>query len=399
LIDEKIHTGLLRFRLGLCAHKPQNARQCHSPEGPTLEYKEFLSLDTAEERKEFLRDLTAFANTRGGDIVCGIRENRDKGVPEKLSGIPLPNPDKWKQRIENIIRNGTDPKLYGTQIGDPIEVGDERFAVVIRIPRSFNAPHMVISGGDYRFYHRTNTGKDRLDVAGLRTLFGMADTIAARTHAFRAERLAKIQAKDTPVPLMAGPKCVLHLVPFDAFAPQTRHDLSLFADHPDILAKAGRWHPLSNIERSRWNFDGIVTYVPHHDENEPREWYTQCFRNGIIEAVNMEHNPISRYANENVIRVEYQERVAEAISKYFSIQRDMNVAPPVFALLTLLEMKGRILGRLDRDMSMTEAIYGAVKFQEESLVLPEVVFEDFGSDVPTQMKPIFEIVRNAASLP
>lgn len=362
------------------------------PEGTTLEYKESLSLGKRAVRKEFVRDITAFANTRGGDIVYGIREDRDRGVPKELCGIPLANPDAWKQDLENLIRDGTAPRIYGMQIGDPIAVGSDRFAVVIRIPRSFNAPHMVICGGDFRFYYRGNARREILDVAGLRTLFGMADTVGARTQAFRAERLSKIHAEDTPVPLVHGPKYVVHLVPFDAFTFQTRYDLSRFAAHPEELAKAGRWQASIGLERSRYNFDGLVTYLPHHDETQPCEWYTQCFRNGIIEAVNMEHNSSSRGEEEGSVGIEYEGYVSSAASKYLKIQRDMGVAPPVFALLTLLGVKGRKLSRRDRDL------YGE-PFKEDNLVLPEVVMEDFECDVSKQMEPAFEIVWNAAGLP
>jgi hypothetical protein len=34
------------------------------PEGVTIEYKEKLLLDKPDDKKEFLRDITAFANTR-----------------------------------------------------------------------------------------------------------------------------------------------------------------------------------------------------------------------------------------------------------------------------------------------------------------------------------------------
>jgi hypothetical protein len=226
----------------------------------------------------------------------------------------------------------------------------------------------------------------------------MADTVAARTQAFRADRLNKIQAGDTPVPLIHGPKCVLHLVPFDAFTFQARYDLSRLADHPEKLAQAGRWRATSGFERSRYNFDGLVAYFPHQDETQPREWYTQCFRNGIIEAVNMEHSSRRRGEEEISIGIEYEGSVSRAASKYLKIQRDMGVAPPVFALLTLLGVKGRKLSRRDPNLSGVERDLGGEPFKEGDLVLPEVVMEDFECDVSKQMEPAFEIVWNAAGL-
>ena len=168
-------------------------------------------------------------------------------------------------------------------------------------------------------------GRPRLDVTGLRTLFGMGDTIAARTQAFQAERLSKIQEGDTPVPLVHGPKYVLHLVPFDAFTSQARYDLSRFADHPVELAKAGRWRASCDLERSRYNYDGLIAYLPHYCETEPREWYTQCFRNGIIEVVNMEDKPKGQGEGRDSVMVEYEGRVLDAVKRHLGMLRDMGI--------------------------------------------------------------------------
>lgn len=376
----------------------QNLITNQIPEGTTIEYKATLSLDKPEEKKEFVRDIAAFANTRGGDVVYGIKEDRDRGIPQELCGVSLANADLMKQRLENLVRDGASPRIYGMQI-QLVSLQNDNLAVVIRMPRSFNAPHMVVCGGDYRFYYRTNAGRERLDVTGLRTLFGLADTVAARTQAFRAEGLSKIQAGDTPEPLLHGPKHVLHMVPFDAFAVNPRYDLSRFIDRPEDLPNNGCW-ATNGYAQSRYNFDGVVSHARPCNKTEPTEWYTQCFRNGIIEAVNMQYNPTRRDEVEETVVIEYENCVLQAVRNFLMIQREMGVAPPVFALLTLLGVKGRRLSRRDNDIpSIVKELPGGDAFKEEHLVLPEVVFEDFECEVSNQMEPVFEIVWNAAGLP
>jgi predicted HTH transcriptional regulator len=43
-------------------------------EGRTIEYKEDLNFQDNSEKKEFLADVSSFANAGGGDIVFGVRE-------------------------------------------------------------------------------------------------------------------------------------------------------------------------------------------------------------------------------------------------------------------------------------------------------------------------------------
>ena len=45
------------------------------PESRSLEFKAKLVWGTESERKEFLADVSAFANAGGGDLVLGIEED------------------------------------------------------------------------------------------------------------------------------------------------------------------------------------------------------------------------------------------------------------------------------------------------------------------------------------
>ena len=83
------------------------------PESTTLEYKESLLLDKPEDKKEFVRDISAFANTHGGDIIYGVREDKEKGIPKELCGFPLVNPDRLNQCLEESL-SGTGPARRST---------------------------------------------------------------------------------------------------------------------------------------------------------------------------------------------------------------------------------------------------------------------------------------------
>ena len=47
------------------------------PEGKSIEYKEQLPGGTDSDKKEFLADVSSFANAGGGHILYGIKEKRN----------------------------------------------------------------------------------------------------------------------------------------------------------------------------------------------------------------------------------------------------------------------------------------------------------------------------------
>src|SRR2546425_901377 len=83
-------------------------------EGRTIEYKEQLPGGTDEDKREFLADVSSFANAAGGDLIYGVREKRDAGgkplgIPEAAEGLAGVNADAEKRRP---IAAGTKSKGY-----------------------------------------------------------------------------------------------------------------------------------------------------------------------------------------------------------------------------------------------------------------------------------------------
>ena len=148
---------------------------------------------------------------------------------------------------------------------------------MLRIPRSWNLPHMVTFKNLSRFYSRNSAGKYQLDIVELRNLFSITQTISERIQSFRAERIGNILAKETPIPLNDSPKIILHIIPLSAFDPTSIIDISTIKTVNARPIGASGWS-------GRYNFDGYVTYEKYPDSPTSHS-YVQIFRNGIIEAI------------------------------------------------------------------------------------------------------------------
>ena len=107
----------------------------------SIEYKERLPGNSDSEKKEFLADISSFANGIGGNIIFGIKEN--SGLPIEVVGLEEGNSDAEILRLESIIRDGIQPRIPGLQT-QSIPVKSTRSAIIMRIPRSWVLPHMLV---------------------------------------------------------------------------------------------------------------------------------------------------------------------------------------------------------------------------------------------------------------
>ncbi len=351
-------------------------------EGKTLEYKQQLPSNSYEDKREFLADVSSFANASGGDLIFGIIENG--GIPTEVEGIAVTDSDEVVQRLENIIRDGLEPRIPSVSI-KPINLSNSRVAFLVRIAKSWSNPHRVILGGHDKFYSRNSSGKYPLDVAELRTAFNLSETLTEKIRRFNLDRISKIMAGEAPVPLNTGAKICLHLIPIISFNPAQSYDISR------VSSGTGRLKPIfCGGWNDRYNLDGILAYAPI--QNGKSHSYVQIYRNGIIEAVEtLLLEP--REETKAIPSIAYEQELISSVTQYLSILNTLGVELPIFIFLDLLGVKGYFMPtsrfifdsseRIDRDM----------------LLLPEIILNSYEDNVENILKPAFDAIWNACGFP
>jgi hypothetical protein len=117
-------------------------------ESLTLDYKASPALGKSSDAKnELCKDVSAFANSAGGQIVYGMIE-KDRKPTAIDDGSELSR--EW---IEQVIDSNVQPRIDGLVIA-PIAVATGRHAYVVKIPQaSGRAPHQA---PDHKYYKRQN---------------------------------------------------------------------------------------------------------------------------------------------------------------------------------------------------------------------------------------------------
>jgi hypothetical protein len=142
-------------------------------ESLTLEYKASGAVGKTDSKKEEIaKDVSAFANAAGGQIVYGMTE--EEHLPAGLdAGLdPKEFPGIW---FEQIIQQNVTPQIEGLRIREiSLDPQHARVAVVITIPPAQSrAPHQAKDG---RYYRRHNFGNQTMNDSEVRDTMRRATT-------------------------------------------------------------------------------------------------------------------------------------------------------------------------------------------------------------------------------
>src|SRR5687768_1280670 len=135
LVDKPLESITEQDLLDLISNKVREDKR--------IEFKVCLPGNSDKEKREFLADVSSFANASGGDLIFGMKAQ--SGVASQLVGLQLASVDAEILRLENILRDSLDPRIPNIKLrGIDLTSGA---ALVIRIARSWIPPHRVKHGG------------------------------------------------------------------------------------------------------------------------------------------------------------------------------------------------------------------------------------------------------------
>jgi hypothetical protein len=346
-------------------------------EGIVVDYKRDAYGRSDDDKREFLKDISSFANTIGGHIVVGMDEV--EGLPSGLVGLEG-DLDAEMQRLENLLRDCLEPRIVGLRMR-AISLAIDRRVLLVRVPKSWNPPHAVTFRGTRRFFARNSGGVHEASVEELRAMFTAHATLSNRINEFHRDRVKIIHGGLTPIVLREPGQMVLHIVPFSAFSGANSIDPRRVASQ--ILAPI--WH---NGFNPGYNFDGFVTTC----EGDGRSGYVQVFRNGIIESAAGGICATSPRGS-LLYAQEVEDQVVTKLDSYMNALMATETSPPLIALLAGLRIHGTIVignpvGRMP----------SAAPFPRPEMFFPPVTFENYGrlEEYRLALRPIFDALWNAA---
>jgi hypothetical protein len=351
-------------------------------EGLRIEYKRELYGNKDSDKREALKDISAFANSSGGHLLIGI-EQKD-GLPVNLVGIKSANADVEINWFEQLSRTGIEPIVQGLQVRS-ISLASGGHCLILRVPKSWNPPHRVSAQGSNRYWIRNSDGVHEASIDELRAMFTIGSDAVNHARRFRDLRLHEITSTALIRPLQGPGRLIIHLVPLAVSLSSFQIDVSR------AFSIGQKFNPMGALGRSaRFNLDGFI----NERGGEKNLGYTQVFRNGAIEAtkgsiVGGNDADENRYVHAQ----KFEQDIVEALPQYFSGLSQLGVSPPI-AVFFALEGMNRVRYRVRRS-SFEDA---EPLIERNSLYLPECIFNEFGSteDCHRTIRPIFDALWNSA---
>lgn len=368
------------------------------PESRTLEYKRELPPVEKEAKKEFLRDVSAFANAAGGILVFGVATRQGAagaGIPERIDGLSNFDYDKAVRRLGDSMRTGLRPGLSWAEWRQLEVPGAAGPVLLLRVPQSVVGPHMVTFENAHELWRRGPANKYEPDVQELRQMFLAGATWLDQVQHFRQDRIESVRA-GLYRNLNTKSSIFVHVLPVGR--------LDGLIDLRPHETKFREFAPLTHDGWShKFNAFGHMT---HDTRSDSVVSYSQWFRNGGVEGYSAQYRYQSPAAFGPVLEGFRAPLLSKDLPSFVRpalrlMQETLGFDPPFAVGLATYGLAGssiylgpEIYGgkQIENDVGMLPPIIvneaAAPELEEDLLSLLDVVWQSAGySGVPRKKTP------------
>jgi hypothetical protein len=341
------------------ARHPQRDNEPYSDEEALLDYKLDVYGSSDADKKEFLKDVSSFANTGGGHILIGIEE--DAGLPTNVVGVTA-DLDAEMLRLDSLLRDRLEPRILGIRmIAVPLMNG--RRVLLIRVPKSWTRPHAVLQNRSRLIFARNSAGVHEASVDEMRSMFNAGADLWEQAHAFQRERMILVHGGAGPLSnLSQDGRIALHIISFSAFSSPALINFSVLL--PSELIPI--W--CSGCDFG-YNVDGYWT-----TSGSGNLWgYVQVFRNGIIETAAGDIREVSN-RGPYFLAGTFENRVAMTVENCLASLKRADVPLPAYVMVSGVRMSGTYVF-----FDPYSPIPKAVQPLREAFQLPTVTIEDYST--------------------
>ena len=355
-------------------------------EGIQIEFKKELTIDANNDKKEFISDITALANTEGGVLFIGIEERKDDngkntGVADKITPIKISNVDQLIQKINNFIRSGTNPPLTNVHI-NPIEIEANKYVLVFTINPTIDLPVMNTVNKTNKFYKRTSVGKYPVEVYELSEMFNKSQTNRDRIQKFISDRHNKVRYSKIIPTLDTVGSFFLHLSPISTRNKIDFSDSSLLGkirDNTELLT-CGHSNQIYNIDGyllSRSNKDNVLID------------YLQIFRNGTFEFYSSRLLKNPNPPKKDIFGKRIEGAILKTIMSAFDILDALELNTSLLINISMFDTNGILL--------YSNSLSGDERINQDEIHLPSIILNKQNKyELGNSLKSIFDTLWQAS---
>lgn len=359
----------------------------HWPPSPA-DIKMLVEIGTSESsRLEFKRQLPegeplrkevcAFANTNGGEILIGIEENN--GTAAGVVPIDIKNIDNEELKILETIRTATTPPIPGVKIS--FVKMENGYVIAIRIPKTTIGPHMDKSK---RILIRESTQSRSMEHHELRNAFLGAELHAQRLRQYRRDRCLAIFDRDTPIQMAIKRSFVTHVMPMTALGGGQRFTA---IEIREAMQSAAALIDRLGGHTFHFDADGVFKMLQRRSIEAPQGTaYIHSTPSGIVECVNcisMERSLENGIVNHSML----DQDMTSAVLGSISILMELGIEAPYIVFLSLLDMNN----------ALTNSVYDPQPVRRPHLFAHEIAVNEIPQDYKEAAKLIRPALDNLAN--